>query len=352
MKKLAIALFMLCATMSWGQNYIGAMGLLFQPDGTLVTTSSPTPPNNLNSFGFLVDSTGALIVSNTGSGTTFPLSATNGTQAAPSYSFGGGTGGAGTGMYSTGANTIDFTVGNSHALQIGGSIQMFKAQLIWRVVGGLIGETSNGTIGWSSSTDNVGTNDTAISRCNAADICVGNGTAGDKTGILEAINVPATWTYWSSPAGNTAAVAGVPFTQNVASAWGIIIDKRVTGATKLRYNVGTADNTANLYNLALYDSGGNKITECGATAGTTFAPSGGIKACTVSSFAVAPGLYFEVVTTNCASACAGLNGTTALWVYASAANVGATTNAVLPGSITPPAASYTQVNTAPSIQLN
>lgn len=57
------------------------------------------------------------------SSSSFPLLAPNGTAAAPSYSFGGGTGGAGTGLYAAGVNILGFataglTAGNIGATQL------------------------------------------------------------------------------------------------------------------------------------------------------------------------------------------------------------------------------------------
>jgi hypothetical protein len=71
----------------------------------------------------------------------------------------------------------------------------------------------------------------------------------------------------------------------------------------------TADNTGNLYDIGISDTGGNLLVHTGAIAGTVFAPNTTTycNAVTGSPPTLQPGTYVLEVTTNCSSACAALS---------------------------------------------
>lgn len=74
--------------------------------------------------------------------------------------------------------------------------------------------------------------------------------------------------------GSGANPAGTP-TANGTKLWSYITPQSVVNSTNVIYAINVADNTANLYNLAILDSLGNIICQTGAVAGTTFAPATG-----------------------------------------------------------------------------
>jgi hypothetical protein len=76
--------------------------------------------------------------------------------------------------------------------------------------------------------------------------------------------------------------------------------------TQVTYYVGTADNTANSYDIGLYDSTGAVRAHIGTTPGTTFAPvaSSWKTLNWTASATLPPGKYYVAFTTNCTTACA------------------------------------------------
>ena len=81
----------------------------------------------------------------------------------------------------------------------------------------------------------------------------------------------------------------------------------------------TADNTANLYDIGIYNSSGTLLTHLGATAGTTFAPAASAwkrLAWTGGAVTIPAGKIFIGVTTNAATP-AGIGAWSSLAVYAS-----------------------------------
>ena len=99
---------------------------------------------------------------------------------------------------------------------------------------------------------------------------------------------------------------GAP-TLNATKLWSYIANVTVVHATKIVYAVNTADNSANLYNLALFDTQGNIVAQTGATAGTTFSPSTGQKSLpSTAPFNVYAGVrYYVGLTGNATTALLG-----------------------------------------------
>ena len=60
--------------------------------------------------------------------------------------------------------------------------------------------------------------------------------------------------------------------KNVNKLWGFLLPYNVT-TTQVTYDVSTVDNTANLYDLGIYNNSGQLVLNIGPTAGTSFAPS-------------------------------------------------------------------------------
>lgn len=100
------------------------------------------------------------------------------------------------------------------------------------------------------------------------------------------------------------------------SYWGVITVKTWMSVGHILYYIPTtADNTSNLYDLALMTfptaaTGGTvtRVLHIGPIAGTVFAPATGLRDQPVQGgpVLVAPGSYLFAATTNCASSCAVL----------------------------------------------
>jgi hypothetical protein len=166
-------------------------------------------------------------------------------------------------------------------------------------------------------------------------------TSSTSTGV--------TLTEWSSGGVKT---AGVTLIANAEQIWSFNLPGSDT-STKITYTPSTADNTANLYGIAIHDSTGAVICHSGPLAGTTFAPNtnpvtltwleGG--GCVLSG-----GLrYYLGITAVTATAFISTGGVTLLPV--NRVNVGATTGAVIV-NFTPPADSYNVQNGFPQIALH
>jgi hypothetical protein len=95
-------------------------------------------------------------------------------------------------------------------------------------------------------------------------------------------------------------------TSNKASIQGVILNCPLT-TTQITYYIIGADNTANTYDIGLYNSSGTLLAHTGATAGTTFAPSASTFktiSWTGGSVYLLPGKYYLATTTSCSSSCA------------------------------------------------
>ncbi|HEY1802258.1 MAG TPA: hypothetical protein VGG46_15135 [Terriglobales bacterium] len=143
------------------------------------------------------------------------------------------------------------------------------------------------------------------------------------------------------------ATGTVPFltTANVAKLYGVVY----SGATPLTttqvvYDAQTADNTANIYDIGLYNSAGNLVAHVGSLAGTAFAASTGWKTVSwVAPATVRQGKYYLAITTSCTASCAALIGssTGVGFTFAGAVQESVTAGGTLPATITVPGDSYT-----------
>jgi hypothetical protein len=142
---------------------------------------------------------------------------------------------------------------------------------------------------------------------------------------------------------------------NKAIFTGVILDFPKT-TTQVSYNISTADNTANTYDLGVYSgtSGGTCTLQAhiGSTAGTTFASSTGWKTTNWTGGAVTlqPGRYYLAYTTSCTSSCATLTGDSVGFTFAGStgganSNVSVTSGGTLPATATCPADLYATTST-------
>jgi hypothetical protein len=125
---------------------------------------------------------------------------------------------------------------------------------------------------------------------------------------------------------------------NLNTLWGILLPYNVT-STEITYDILTADNTAHVYDIGLFDNSGNLVVDLGSTAGTTFAAAKGFHTLTWTQGAtgLAAGRYYLGFTTNCTTACAKIAAAVAVVSYAIAKPAGASNGGALSSTITPPA---------------
>jgi hypothetical protein len=149
--------------------------------------------------------------------------------------------------------------------------------------------------------------------------------------------------------GNGTVNATVAMTQNNIACWGFV--DNATGpftSSTLTYVVNVADNTANSYDLGLYDASGNRIAHTGVLAGTSlFAGTGIASVAWAGSVNLTPGQkYYFAATSSAASPAAKFSGSITPNFMQSASACGTSTAALLPTTITVPADSWA-IGTAP-----
>jgi len=139
--------------------------------------------------------------------------------------------------------------------------------------------------------------------------------------------------------------ASQPAALNITKLWGFLLPYSVT-TTKITYDVTTADNTANNYDIGIYNSSGNLVVDIGPTPGTTFAPSKLFRTLswTQGSTALAAGKYYFGLTMNCSASCAQIGAVGSYVSFAINASAGASTGGALPSAVTPPADNWAQGN--------
>jgi len=175
------------------------------------------------------------------------------------------------------------------------------------------------------------------------------------TGTLPTAQLPAPSCSWitvptQSGAGN--AFSGT----SKAILWGVY-NPYPCVSNNVAYVVGTADASANNYALGLYSgtSGGTGtlVATTASTAGTTFAPSTGIKhiAWNATNVIVPAGRIYIALTSNCPSTCAALLGTPGTGVtWAANVQVSVTTGgAALPSTVTLPSDSFSSGASIPAL---
>jgi len=131
---------------------------------------------------------------------------------------------------------------------------------------------------------------------------------------------------------------------NVAKLYGVLYSNPAPlTTTQVVYDVSTADNTSNNYDIGLYNSSGTLVAHIGTTAGTAFAASTGWKTLSwTSSATIKQGKYYLAITTNCTSSCAVLIGSSSGvgLTFAAGVQESVTNGGTLPNSITIPSDTY------------
>jgi hypothetical protein len=155
--------------------------------------------------------------------------------------------------------------------------------------------------------------------------------------------------FFAPTQNGATAVTAVP--ANTTRMWSVMVPTTQT-STKVGYEIiTTADNTTNLYDIGYYDNSGTLVCHLGATAGTIFAPSTGVKGSlswTSSCTLIGGNRYYLAMTDNVATATVGGLANTLVPVCAANPSANsATSGGVLNSSVTPPADSVTAVCTLP-----
>jgi hypothetical protein len=175
------------------------------------------------------------------------------------------------------------------------------------------------------------------------------------TGTLPAAQLPipsCSWVTMPTQGGTGNAFSGT----NKAIVWGVY-NPYPCVTNNVAYVVGTADSTANTYALGLYSGGpggsGTLIATTASMAGTSFVSSTGIKHITwnANNILVPAGRVYIALTSNCASSCAALLGSSGTGVtWAANVQVSVTTGgAALPASVTLPADSFSSGASIPAL---
>jgi hypothetical protein len=132
---------------------------------------------------------------------------------------------------------------------------------------------------------------------------------------------------------------------NVTALWGFLLPYDVN-TKQITYGVTTADNTANKYDIGIFNYAGHLLLHTGATAGTTFAPSKAFRSLlwTEGSAHLSAGRYYIAFTTDCSSSCAAIGAASANVSFAANTSAGASTGGSLSSTITSPVDSWSTGN--------
>ncbi len=163
-------------------------------------------------------------------------------------------------------------------------------------------------------------------------------SAGDNsTKIATTAFVTSTclWTTYPTTSGTGNTLSG---TANKATLWKVWLPSPCS-TSAVTYDIGTADNSANTYDLGLYNAAGSLMVHTGSTAGTTFAAATGVKDASWSASAVLPaGIYYIALSSSCTASCATLAGASSNAIARetnTAVNV--SSGGTLAATVTPPA---------------
>lgn len=140
---------------------------------------------------------------------------------------------------------------------------------------------------------------------------------------------------------------------NTTVLWGFVATYSMT-TNRLQYEVGTADNSADLYDIGVYDANGNLVCHVGATAGTSIAPSTGLHTIpwAASGTFTAGNRYYIGITGNAttfAIAGTGNGGQISSLSDQHPSSGNTTTGGVLNSSIGIPSDTFSSTNSLPNV---
>jgi len=156
--------------------------------------------------------------------------------------------------------------------------------------------------------------------------------------------VPAAATqFLPFPGYNSASQSVFPTASNTAAVYSFVVPFAVT-TSKVAYKTGSAaDNSSNTYEVGIYNSNGTLVLSYQA-AGSSFAAAASTwyrQSWSQGSTTLAPGKYYEAITTSCSSSCANFWGSASTTgAYYSNSAFAVTAGGTLPASITAPGSGY------------
>ena len=147
---------------------------------------------------------------------------------------------------------------------------------------------------------------------------------------------------------DTSSTAG----HNVTALWGILLPYDVA-TTSVTYDVITADNTTNKYDIGIFSDSGDLVIDVGSTAGTTFAPSAAFHTLSwhLGPRTLAAGRYYLAFTTDCSSHCAAISAAGGYVSFAINATSAASSGGALPSTLKPPADNW-NTGTQPTVVIH
>jgi hypothetical protein len=160
----------------------------------------------------------------------------------------------------------------------------------------------------------------------------------NNAGSITISATPSSPTFQFFVTGGARTGAAQAATENVTTLWGFLLPYAVT-TTQITYEVTTADNTANDYDIGIFNTSGKLMVGVGPIPGTAFAASNAFNTLpwTQGSTGLAAGEYYLALTTNCSNTCAQIAAAPATVSFAINLSAGASTGGALPSTITLPA---------------
>ena len=161
------------------------------------------------------------------------------------------------------------------------------------------------------------------------------GDSSTKIATTAFVTSTCMWTTFPTTSGTGNTLSG---TASKATLWKVWLPAPCS-TSAVTYDIGTADNTSNTYDLGLYNAAGTLAVHTGSTAGTTFAASTGVKDANWTGSAVLPaGIYYIALTSSCTASCATLAGASGNAIARETNTVvSVSAGGTLPSSVSPPA---------------
>ena len=167
--------------------------------------------------------------------------------------------------------------------------------------------------------------------------------------VMQQAGLSTTWIPF--PGYNSINQAAFPTTANTAAVFGFIVPTTLT-TSKVLYRVGsTADNTANTYEIGIYNGSGALVAHFQAP-GTTFSPATGAtktQSWAEGTVTLPPGKYYEAIVSSCTTGCAtftSANGT-ATTFYSNSSFTQNVSSSTLGSTITAPGAGNESFGASP-----
>ena len=163
----------------------------------------------------------------------------------------------------------------------------------------------------------------------------------NNPGSITISATPSSPTFQFFVTGGASTGASQAVTANVNNLWGFLLPYAVT-TTQITYEVTAVDNTANNYDIGIFNTSGKLLVDIGPTPGTTFAASDAFQTLkwTQGSTGLAAGQYYLALTTNCSTTCAQVAAAPTNVSFAINVSAGASTGGALSSTITPPAQAW------------